>query len=249
MPHYLLVHGAWGGAWYWRDTLATLIRAGHRAHAVTLTGCGERAHLLTPAIDLETHITDVLAALDTEELNDCILVVHSYAGMLGTAVADRRPGKIKHLVYVDAVLPAPGESWSSGQPADTRAARIASAESHPQYAFAAPDPGAFGLTGPAADWVRRRQVPHPGHTYTQPLTFDPARVAAVPRTFISCTQPTLPTIDVSRRRMADPAFWGGAWNGGGGVNVVEIATGHDPMISEPEALDRVLLGFANLHVS
>lgn len=249
MAHYLLVHGAWGGAWYWRDTLATLIRAGHRAHAVTLTGCGERAHLLTPAIDLETHITDVLAALDTEELNDCILVVHSYAGMLGTAVADRRPGKIKHLVYVDAVLPAPGESWSSGQPADTRAARIASAESHPQYAFAAPDPGAFGLTGPAADWVRRRQVPHPGHTYTQPLTFDPARVAAVPRTFISCTQPTLPTIDVSRRRMADPAFWGGAWNGGGGVNVVEIATGHDPMISEPEALDRVLLGFANLHVS
>ena len=249
MAHYLLVHGAWGGAWYWRDTLATLIRAGHRAHAVTLTGCVERAHLLTPAIDLETHITDVLAALDTEELNDCILVVHSYAGMLGTAVADRRPGKIKHLVYVDAVLPAPGESWSSGQPADTRAARIASAESHPQYAFAAPDPGAFGLTGPAADWVRRRQVPHPGHTYTQPLTFDPARVAAVPRTFISCTQPTLPTIDVSRRRMADPAFWGGAWNGGGGVNVVEIATGHDPMISEPEALDRVLLGFANLHVS
>ena len=249
MAHNLLVHGAWGGAWYWRDTLATLIRAGHRAHAVTLTGCGERAHLLTPAIDLETHITDVLAALDTEELNDCILVVHSYAGMLGTAVADRRPGKIKHLVYVDAVLPAPGESWSSGQPADTRAARIASAESHPQYAFAAPDPGAFGLTGPAADWVRRRQVPHPGHTYTQPLTFDPARVAAVPRTFISCTQPTLPTIDVSRRRMADPAFWGGAWNGGGGVNVVEIATGHDPMISEPEALDRVLLGFANLHVS
>ena len=89
MANYLLVHGAWGGAWYWRDTLSHLTRAGHRAHAVTLTGCGERAHLLTPAIDLETHIADVLGALDAEEMQGCILVVHSYAGMLGTAVADR----------------------------------------------------------------------------------------------------------------------------------------------------------------
>lgn len=244
MAHYLLVHGAWGGAWYWRDTLAALIRAGHRAHAVTLTGVGERAHLLTPAIDLETHIADVLGALDAEEMEDCILVVHSYGGMLGTAVADRRPGRIGHLVYVDAVLPEPGESWSSGQPPDTRAARIASAEASADYAFAAPDPAAFGLTGPAADWVRRRQTPHPGHTYTQPLNFDPARVVALPRSFISCTQPTLPTIDVSRRRMADPAFWGGAWNGGGGVRMIEMATGHDPMISEPAAFNRALLALA-----
>ena len=245
MAHYLLVHGAWGGAWYWRDTLAALIGAGHRAHAVTLTGVGERAHLLTPAIDLETHIADVLGALDTEELQDCILVVHSYGGMLGTAVADRRPGRIAQLVYVDAVLPAPGESWSSAQPPDTRAARIASAESHPQYAFAAPDPtAAFGLTGPAADWVRRRQTPHPGHTYTQPLDFDPARVAAVPRTFINCTQPTLPTIDVSRRRMADPGFWGGAWHRGGGVRTIDMATGHSPMVSEPQAFNRLMLDLA-----
>ena len=244
MAHYLLVHGAWGGAWYWRDTLHTLIRAGHRAHAVTLTGVGERAHLLSPAIDLETHIADVLGALDTEELDDCILVVHSYGGMLGTAVADRRPGKLRHLVYVDAVLPAPGESWSSGHAPDTRAARIAGAEANAQYAFPAPDPAAFGLTGPAADWVRRRQTPHPGHTYTQPLPFDPIHVAAVPRTFINCTQPALPTIDTTRARLADPTFWGGAWQGGGGVRVVDMATGHDPMLSEPEAFHRLLLALA-----
>lgn len=245
MADFVLVHGAWHGAWCWRRVTETLIRAGHRAHAVTLTGVGERAHLLTPAIDLETHIADVLGALDTEELQDCILVVHSYGGMLGTAVADRRPGRIAQLVYVDAVLPAPGESWSSAQPPDTRAARIASAESHPQYAFAAPDPtAAFGLTGPAADWVRRRQTPHPGHTYTQPLDFDPARVAAVPRTFINCTQPTLPTIDVSRRRMADPGFWGGAWHRGGGVRTIDMATGHSPMVSEPQAFNRLMLDLA-----
>lgn len=244
MAHYLLVHGAWGGAWYWRDTLAALIRAGHRAHAVTLTGVGERAHLLSPAIDLETHIADVIGALEAEELEDCTLVVHSYGGMLGTAVADRRPERLRHLVYVDAVLPAPGESWSSGQPPDTRAQRIASAEADSNYAFAPPDPAAFGLSGDAADWVRRRQRPHPGHTYTQPLDFDPTRVATLSRTFISCTQPALPTIDVSRQRMADPAFWGGAWNGGGGVHVIEMATGHSPMISEPAIFHRILLDLA-----
>ena len=91
MANYLLVHGAWHGAWCWQRVLPGLIRAGHRAHAVTLTGVGERAHLLSPTIDLETHIQDVMAAMDAEELDDVVLVVHSYAGMLGTAVADRRP--------------------------------------------------------------------------------------------------------------------------------------------------------------
>lgn len=241
MAHYLLVHGAWGGAWYWRDTLATLIRAGHRAHAVTLTGVGERAHLLNAQIDLETHIADVLGALDTEELEDCILVVHSYAGMLGTAVADRRPGRLRHLVYVDAVLPKPGETWGSAHSAATRSQRIASAEAHAQYAFAPPPPDAFGLTGALGAWVARRNTPHPGHTYTQPLDFDPVRVAAVPRTFINCTAPRLPTIDPSRQRMADPSFWGGAWHGGGGARVVDMATGHDPMLTEAAAFEGLLL--------
>ena len=244
MAHYLLVHGAWGGAWYWRDTLAALTRAGHRAHAVTLTGLGERAHLLNPHIDLETHIADVLAALEAEELTDCVLVVHSYAGMLGTAVADRRPGALQHLVYVDAVLPQPGESWSSGHSAETRAQRIAGAEADALYAFPAPAASAFGLSGPLADWVNRRQTPHPGHTYTQPLDFDPARVGAVPRTFINCTAPRLPTIDASRQRIADPHFWGGHWAGGGGARVVEMATGHDPMLSEPATFQRLLLDIA-----
>ena len=241
MANYLLVHGAWGGAWYWRDTRATLIRAGHRAHAVTLTGLGERAHLLNAQIDLETHIADVLGALDAEELTDCVLVVHSYAGMLGTAVADRRPGALRHLAYVDAVLPAPGETWGSRQSAEARAQRISGAEASAKYAFPAPPASAFGLSGPLADWVNRRQTPHPGHTYTQPLDFDPARVAAVPRTFISCTSPRLPTIEPSRQRLADPLFWDGRWTGGGGVQVIEMATGHDPMLSEPEAFQRVLL--------
>jgi len=234
MGHFLLVHGAWHGAWCWQRVLPGLMAAGHRAHAVTLTGVGERAHLLHPGIDLETHITDVMAAMDAEELNDVVLVVHSYAGMLGTAVADRRPERLRHLVYLDAVLPKPGESWSSTHASATRNARIAAAQADSLHAFPAPDPSVFGLSDADHAWVQRRQTPHPGGPYTQMLEFDPQRVASVPRTFINCTTPPLGTIDVSRQRMADPKFWDGAWLPGS--RVVNMATGHDPMVSDPEGL-------------
>ena len=239
MAHYLLVHGAWGGAWYWRDTLSALIRAGHRAHAVTLTGLGERAHLMSPAIDLETHIQDVIAALETEELQDCILVVHSYAGMLGTAVADRRTDWLRHLVYVDAMIPRPGESWAATHASATRQQRLGAAQASADFSFPPPDPSVFGLEGDAYEWVRRRQTPHPGHTYEHPLDFDAARVASVPRTFIDCTDPKLPTIDAIRQRVRDPGFWGGAWLPGS--SVVTLTTGHDPMLSAPAEFMAILL--------
>ena len=113
MAQFVLVHGAWHGAWCWRDVLPLLWQAGHRAHAVTLTGLGDRSHLLSPSIDLDTHIQDVVATIEAEELTDVVLVGHSYAGMLITAVADLIPKKLSRLVYVDAVVPKPGESWSS----------------------------------------------------------------------------------------------------------------------------------------
>ena len=243
MANYLLVHGAWGGAWYWRPVQHALIRAGHHAHAVTLTGLGERAHLLSPAITLGTHIADVRQALAAEEMKDCILVVHSYAGMLGTAVADREPpGTLRHLVYVDAVVPKPGESWSATHASATRRERLHAAEVSPTYSFPAPDPGVFGLSAQDHAWVARRQVPHPGHTYTEPLEFDARRVARLPLSFIDCTAPKLATIDVVRQRVRDPAFWDGAWLPGS--RIVEMATGHDPMISETEAMTRLLLELA-----
>ena len=239
MANYLLVHGAWHGAWCWRRVLPLLAQAGHRAHAVTLTGVGERAHLLSPNIDLETHITDVMAAMDAEEMDEVILVVHSYAGMLGTAVADRRPERLRHLVYLDAVLPQPGESWSSTHASATRQARIAAAQADPLFSFPAPDASVFGLAAEDHAWVQRRQTRHPGKPYTHVLNFDAQRVASVPRTFVNCTEPPLATIDISRQRMRDPGFWSGAWLPGS--HVLEMATGHDPMVSDPQGLAKILL--------
>lgn len=244
MADFLLVHGAWHGAWCWRDVTTALVRAGHRAHAVTLTGLGERAHLLHAGIDLQTHVQDVVAAIEAEEMQDVVLVGHSYAGMLVTAVADRMAQRLSHLVYLDAVVPKPGESWSSTHTATTRKRRLDAAQASPDFAFPAPDPVVFGLDGPRHDWVRRRQTPHPGHTYAMALAFDVQRVASVPRTFIDCTAPALATIDAIRTRVRNATFWGGAWHAGGGVRLVEMATGHDPMVSEPLALAERLMACA-----
>ena len=240
MANFVLVHGAWHGGWCWQRVAGALQQQGHRVHAVTLTGLGERAHLLSASITLDTHIDDVLKLIKTEELTDVVLAVHSYAGMIGTAVADRLDQRLKHLVYVDAVLPQPGESWSSTQSSATQQQRLAAAQGSRHFSFPPPDPEVFGLKDADREWVQRRQTPHPGNTYQAPLQFDAQRVAAVPRTFVSCTQPALPTIDPSRLRARDPLFWNGAWLPQG--RYVELQTGHDPMISEPAALVQIFLG-------
>ncbi len=239
MANFLLVHGAWHGAWCWRDVVTALVRAGHRAHAVTLTGLGERAHLLHAGIDLQTHVQDVIAAIEAEEMQDVVLVGHSYAGMLVTAVADQMPERLAHLVYLDAVVPKPGESWSSTHTTATRNSRLDAARASALFAFDPPDPAVFGLDGPGHAWVQRRQTPHPGHTYEMPLSFDAQRVASVPRTFVDCTRPALATIDASRTRVRSANFWDGAWQPG--ARIVEMETGHDPMISAPAALVDILV--------
>ena len=230
----VLVHGAWGGAWVWRRVLAPLRAAGHEVHAATLTGNGERAHLRHAGIGLHSHIDDVLGLIDAEELHGIVLVGHSYGGMVATGVADRLlargPGVLRHVVYVDAMLPLPGESWSTTHTAEVVAARSAAALAN-DHALPPPDPSAFGIEGTDAEWLRRRQVPHPFGPYREPLHFDLGRWQRLPRTFVDCNLPALPTIAAMRVRARQLP----------GLAVVELATGHCPMVSEPEALVAELL--------
>jgi pimeloyl-ACP methyl ester carboxylesterase len=236
-PSFVLVHGAWGGAWIWRRVLAPLRAAGHEVHAVTLTGDGERAHLLNPGITLRTHVDDVVGLVQAEELRDVVLVGHSYGGMVITGAADRLladdPAALRHLVYVDAMVPLPGEGWGQHHSAEVVAARTAAAAAH-HHALPPPDPADFGLQGEDRAWLMRRQVPHPFGPYRDPLQFDAERWARVPRTFIDCHQPAYPTIAAMRQRVRQLPNFG----------VIEMATGHCPMVSEPQALAAHLLAIA-----
>ncbi len=237
MSTFVLVHGAWGGAWIWRRILGPLRGAGHEVHAVTLTGDGERAHLRRADISLQDHIDDVLGLIEAEELQDIVLVGHSYGGMIVTGVADslqeRGSVRIKQLVYVDAMVPLPGEGWGAGHPPDIVQARLAAAKAHGN-ALPPPDPNGFGLNDEDRAWLLRRHVPHPFGMYRVPLHFDGARWAALPRCFIDCTQPAYPTINAMRARVRSQPGW----------QIVEIATGHFPMVSTPQALLDVLLHLA-----
>src|SRR5206468_3396010 len=114
MATFVLVHGAWHGGWCWRDTAKALRAAGHEVHAPTHTGVGQRAHLSSEAITLETHVRDVVGCIEAEELNDVILCGHSYGGMVITAVADRLGDRIRALSYLDAFVPAHGDSLKGG---------------------------------------------------------------------------------------------------------------------------------------
>ncbi|MBI3368420.1 MAG: alpha/beta hydrolase [Burkholderiales bacterium] len=233
----VLVHGAWGGAWIWRRVLGPLRAAGHEVHAATLTGDGERAHLRHAGIRLRTHIDDVLGLIEAEELRDVVLVGHSYAGQVITGVADallqRGPGRVNRLVYVDAMVPLPGEGWGSGHAPEVVAARTAAAQAN-DNALPPPDPADFGLTGADRDWLLRRQVPHPFGPYREPMPFDGERWAALPRSFIDCNAPAYPTIAGARERVRQQPGW----------RVIELPTGHCPMVSMAAEFSRLLLDLA-----
>ena len=240
----VLVHGAWGGAWIWRRVIGPLRAAGHEVHAVTLTGDGERAHLRTPTIGLANHAADVCALIDCEELDDVLLVGHSYGGMVITAAADRllaRPdgagGRPRALVYVDAMVPLPGESWSSTHTPEVQAQRLATAAAN-DNALPAPDAGVFGLDAADREWLQRRHVPHPFGMYREPVDYDAVRWARLPRWFIDCTEPAFPTIAAMRRRVREQPGW----------QVREMRTGHFPMVSRPKEFVALLVEAIAAHV-
>jgi pimeloyl-ACP methyl ester carboxylesterase len=177
---YVIVHGAWGGGWAFKEVDRLLTGEGHEVYRPTLTGQGERSHLaatnlLGSNIDLETHITDVVNVILWEDLHDVVLVGHSYGGMVITGVADRVPERISHLVYLDAILPEPGESVNT-----------AMGSSRPQ-------PERNGFVIPL--WVTGdnpppHDVPHPANTLKQPIVLrnQPA-VQKIPSTYILTVDP------------------------------------------------------------
>jgi len=235
-PPFVLVHGAWGGAWVWRRVLGPLRAAGHEVHAVTLTGDGERAHLRHAGIGLATHVADVTGLVQAEELDRFVLVGHSYGGMVITAAAAAlaaRGVKLHALVYVDAMVPLPGESWSSHHAPEVVVSRLAAAAAN-DNALPPPDMAGFALAEADAQWLARRHVNHPFGMYLEPVRFDAGALAGVPRWFIDCTSPPYPTIAPMRKRVREQPGW----------TVREIAAGHFPMVSEPAQLVQHLLDAA-----
>jgi len=166
MATFVLVHGGWAGAVVWRQLAPRLRKAGHEVYAPTLTGIGERKHLLSREIGLETHIQDVIGVVEDEDLSDIVLVGHSYGGMVISGVADRVPKRIASLVYLDAFVPENGQSLFSLLPPDRHLAIVPGED----WLVAPITSASFGLERPEviALW-EGKSAPQPLATFTQPV--------------------------------------------------------------------------------
>jgi pimeloyl-ACP methyl ester carboxylesterase len=241
MANYVLVHGGWIGAWCWYKVVPLLQAAGHSVYTPTLTGVGEQAALLTPEIGLDTHIQDVVNLIETKDLQQVILVGHSYSGMVITGVADRVPERIAHLVYLDAVVPRDGQSLVDTAPFLGRFLRREANKNGDGWRVNPPRGRAFGITKePDLSLVRSKVTPHPLKTFIQPVHIThPDAVAAIPHTYIECTRRGV-IVWLMRRilmRVLLPLNEPG-WNRR------KLASDHIAMILEPQALADLLLEFA-----
>lgn len=232
-PPIVLVHGAWHGAWCWRRVLPRLQEAGFSTYAPTLTGLGDRSHLMSPAITLDTHIADIAGLIEAEELRDVVLVGHSYGGAPVTGVADRMPDRLRQLIFLDALLVGNGQSALDQVPPDVATARRAAAQaSSGGLSLPVPPAEAFGVTEPAdLAWLTRRLTPHPFRTYEDRLHLQHGFAADLPKTYITCTDPIYPSLASSRDRVVTDPGWLRR----------QIATGHDAMVTAPGPLAALLI--------
>lgn len=230
---YVLVHGAFHGGWCWRRVADILRAAGHTVFAPTMTGLGERSHLLSPEVNLNTHIQDIVNVLVWEDLRDVVLVGHSYGGAVVTGVADRVADRIGSIVYLDAVIPQNGQSTLDVQPPERRQWMIDRAASGDGWTQPANSAEFYGVTDKADQaWVDGKCTPQPFAAITQKLSLTEAPAARIAkRLYILCTNPPLPYM----RKFYDAAMADSGWT------ALELETGHDAMVTEPEALSRILM--------
>jgi pimeloyl-ACP methyl ester carboxylesterase len=231
------VHGGGHGGWCYAKVARRLRAAGHEVVTPTLTGLGERAHLLSAAVDLDMHIRDLVAVLHHDDLHDVILVGHSYGGMVITGIADRATDRIGRLVYLDAANPRNGQSLVDVTGGAIELIRPAGKDIDGVEVVLLPTPGAgafYGVTDPRdLAWMAERLTPHPWRCFEQPLVLaNEDELWALPQYHIVCTS-TLATRD--RELMAVARAEGRLW---------KIDTGHDLMITEPAAVTAALLAVA-----
>jgi pimeloyl-ACP methyl ester carboxylesterase len=241
----VLVPGACLGGWAWHDVARHLRAAGHDVYPVTLTGLADRAHLAGPAVDLETHITDIVNLLDHEDLDDAVLVGHSYAGTLVTAVADRRPERLDAVVYLDTgPLPDGTAIVDVQSPAQREQQESTLLDG---WLWPVPDrqtleTGIFGsvagLTDADFKLLADRGTPQPYATFTQPVRLRSGPDPRIHRAAILCSDGGMSLAAVRDLIAAgDPraaTFADDDWE------LHELPTGHWSMLSLPEPLAALL---------
>jgi pimeloyl-ACP methyl ester carboxylesterase len=226
MSTYVLVHGAWHGGWCW-GAVAKILRArGHTVFTPTQTGLGERRHLMSKTITLDTFVEDIVNVIHFEQLTDVVLVGHSFGGNAISGTADRMGERIRHLFYLDASMLQNGQRPFDLLPKDVVEQRIKLAEASGGVSVPAPPASAFGVNDPALQkMLEARLTPHPFSTFQSPLKLAHPVTNGRPATYIVCNDPIYGPLQAARDFVK-----------ANGIPTAEIATGHDAMVTAPQAL-------------
>jgi pimeloyl-ACP methyl ester carboxylesterase len=229
---FVLVHGAWHGGWCWRRVSDLLEKKGHKVFSPTLTGVGERSHLLSKDVVLDTHITDIVNVFKWEDLRDVCLVVHSYGGWPGSGALEQIGDRVSAIVWLDAFKPEDGQRSFDYASEFSRKALLASVEK-----------GEPGRPGPKAEafmvfnekdraWVDSKTTPQPNGVALQPIKLTGAREKVAKKTYIRAPKYPQPAFDKALAECKADKSW----------KTYETAdAGHDVMVDAPGWLVDVLL--------
>lgn len=240
---FVLVHGTWHGGWIWRDVAALMRTDGHTVFTPTCTGCGEREHLSAPDVGLETHINDIASVIETEELNDVILVGHSFSGITITGVADRLKSRIKRIVFFDAIVPREGRM--SGVERDPETGALPQSWLDWEKTFIDGYKMDFWSKYPIKMLVPETQTEviarikrlittHPAKQWTDVLTLSNGGWEGLNPAFIHCVGQVYA---MSSERMVGPAR-------GPGWDLLELDIPRNGMLTHPQLVAEAIIGLA-----
>ena len=226
---FVLVHGAWHGGWCWCRVADLLMTAGHRVFTPTLSGLGERSHLLGADINLSTHIADVVNVLKWERLTDVVLCGHSYGGFVISGVAEKMSGAIASIVFVDAFVPESDDTVMESASPTTRE-HLNEVVSR-GGTIVGPLPAAvFQVNEKDRAWVDELCTPQPIATFSERIALTGARERIGKKLYLRASGYESPSFDAALAKVRGRPAW----------RVFEMACGHDIMIDMPEELARIL---------
>ena len=232
---FVLVPGGWCGGWCWAPVLERLTAAGHRAFPVTFTGSGDRVHLLSPEVCLETYVLDIINLIKYNDLNEVILVAHSLGGIPSEIVLDRIPDRIRHVVFVDSMLAMNGECAMDLIPKEEVANRFTRAKQHDGISLPVPIKVHFADEA-VRDWFIRHMTPQPLRPYLDRVQLEHPLGNGIPATYLACTASHLPASTLSASRVRQLPEW----------RYLEIASGHNVQLHCPDELTRILTDLAQI---
>jgi pimeloyl-ACP methyl ester carboxylesterase len=227
---FVLVHGAWHGGWCWRRVSDLLEKKGHKVFTPTLTGLGERSHLLDAKVNLDTHITDVVNVIKWEGLSDIVLVGHSYGGMVVSGVAEKAGASIASFVFLDAFVPENDTSLFDAASEATRNAISGAVEKGEMTLKPIPS-AVFRVNEKDRAWVDAMCTPQPLKTLTDKAATTGARDKIAKKAYVRAKgYPSVP-FDAALAKLQGNAAW----------RTYEMTCGHDAMVDQPDRLTEILL--------